>query len=273
MVKKIFHRSWSKGLALASAIFTLFPESIFSKIKIFSTWNDDVNILVARVLVCVAAFILVFIVYAIYYKRRKRVVIKGKGYSVIIQEGDLLEIDNGIKIISFDECFTTHVGNKPEDINPTSLCGQYLNLHPGIDVKKLIKKAGLQSIGKSEFKGKTCYESGRCIQDDDGNLLLAFAKLNERGKGYMTYEEYLKSLSVLWEEIETYYGQNDVYMPILGSGTTKFDSAQNPTQQELLDVMIESYTLSRHKIKLPNKIHIVYRTQDGFSVNNIDVVE
>lgn len=41
------------------------------------------------------------------------------------------------------------------------------------------------------------------------------------------------------------------------------------TQQELLDLIILSYKLSNNKIKLPNKLIIVCRKNDDFSLNNI----
>ena len=83
------------------------------------------------------------------------------------------------------------------------------------------------------------------------DLLLAFAKLDKKGLGRLTRDEYLECLTILWEEIDTYYGQTDVCIPILGSGLTRFDggSGASISQQELLNMMIWSYKLSSHKIK------------------------
>ena len=84
----------------------------------------------------------------------------------------------------------------------------------------------------------------------------------------MTREEYLDCLSLLWKEIDKHYGQNDVCIPILGSGVTRIDGV-SLSQQELLDMIIESYKLTTHKIKLPNKLYIVCKKQDDFSLNRI----
>lgn len=103
-------------------------------------------------------------------------------------------------------------------------------------------------------------------------MLLAFAKLDKNGLGRLTRDEYLKCLSVLWEEIDKYYGQKDVCIPILGAGLTRFDGGSGASipQQELLDMMIWSYKLSSHKIKSPYKLRIICRRSDDFSLDKID---
>lgn len=120
---------------------------------------------------------------------------------------------------------------------------------------------------KSKFQGKECYTSGKLIPRND-YLLLAFAKLDKYGLGRLTREEYLDCLAVLWEEIDKYYGQNDVCIPILGSGVTRMGEV-SPTQQELLDMIIYSYKLCQHKLKNSYKLHIVCMKKENFSLNRI----
>lgn len=55
------------------------------------------------------------------------------------------------KVIPFDECFTTSVGDSPTDVKPTSICGQYLEKHPIQDIQRLIDNARLKS-SKSKSK-------------------------------------------------------------------------------------------------------------------------
>lgn len=102
---------------------------------------------------------------------------------------------------------------------------------------------------------------------------MAFAKLDEKGKGrFFSRDEYLECLDLLWKEIENYYSEKDVCVPILGSGTTSFDGSAGASisQQDLLNMMIWSYRLSSHKIKAPHKLRIICKRNDGFSINNID---
>ena len=82
----------------------------------------------------------------------------------------------------------------------------------------------------------------------------------------------MECLSILWEEIDKYYGQQDVCIPILGAGLTRFDGGSGASipQQELLDMIIWSYKLSSHKIKAPYKLRIICRRSEDFSLDKID---
>jgi hypothetical protein len=174
----------------------------------------------------------------------------------------------GKKVIGFDECYTTEVGKEPYQVNPESLCGQFLSKHPNIGIATLISDTGLiNSKEHSKYKNKVCYESGSLLPYND-YLLLAFAKLNKDGLGIMSREEYLACLSKLWEEIDKYYGQEDIVIPVLGAGVTRFQG-DSLTQQQLVDIMIASYQLSSHKIKKPTTLHIVCRKSEDFSLNKI----
>ena len=96
---------------------------------------------------------------------------------------------------------------------------------------------------------------------------MAFAKLDKNGRAKLNYDEYLSCLSVLWEQLDIYHGTSDVYIPVLGSFITNFD--KNLSQQQLLEIMINSYKLSPKKMNDPFKLHIVYRKRDGFLLNEI----
>lgn len=222
------------------------------------------NIVLFKVIVLALVFILAYI----YYHCRKSVLLDGKYYDIEIQYDDLFRIPKGRILIPFDECYTTTVDDTPEGINPHSICGQFLEKHPMLDVQELIRKTNLEPYEQpSKFQNQTRYESGRVIPYQNF-FLMAFAKLDEKGLARMSLEDYLQSLWILWKELDTYYGQEDVYIPILGSGVTRFTD-QPLNQQELLDIIIESYKLAPYKIKRPNKLHIVCRKQEGFSLNKI----
>ena len=198
--------------------------------------------------------------------------IKGNNYSIQIEYGDLLEMRACKKVINFDECFTTSVGDAPSEIKPDSICGQYLKNNPIQDMQRLIDKAHLKPAkSKSKYQNKDRYDSGKLVPNGD-YLLMAFAKLDEDGLGRLfSCDEFLDCLSILWKEIDKYYAQKDVCIPILGSGVTRMDgeSGASLTQQELLDIIICSYKLSSHKIKSPYQLHIVCKERDGFSLNKI----
>ena len=256
------------AFAIISALFTFVSDDILKNYKVLKNCPDEVNIVLIHILIYIVIFILSVIVYAIYLKYRKKEYIKGHNYCIKIEYGNIFEMDNCKKVIPFDECFTTAVGSKTYEINPDSICGQYLEKYPIEDMKALIDGAQLvPRKSKSKFQGKECYTSGKLIPRND-YLLLAFAKLDKDGLGRLTREEYLDCLAVLWEEIDKYYGQNDVCIPILGSGVTRMGEV-SPTQQELLDMIIYSYKLCQHKLKNPYKLHIVCMKKEDFSLNRI----
>lgn len=263
------------AFSITSAIISFVPESLYLKIKVgmaeidyISKIQDGNFILMSRLFIFIAVLIIctIFgsIIRTFWWRRR----FKGKSYTIIVKYGNLFKQKKCKKIISFDECFTTKVGESPSDIKPDSICGQYLLANPNLNIKKLITDCGLKSLDKkSEFQKQDVYKSGSIVPNGD-YLLMAFAKLNQDGLGEMSYEEYLMCLDNLWKNIDKNYGSKSVCLPILGSGRTRFDGIQ-PSQQELLDIMIESYKLSRTKIKLPYKLYIICRKSENFTLNQI----
>lgn len=252
--------------AIISSIFTVVPEEAFKCGMFDSDWSDTAIIISNRVFVCIAVLTLSIIACYLYHCIRCSISINNKTYAIKVEYKNLIKAKKGKKIINFDECFSTNVGSKPEDIKPESICGQYLLLNPNIDLQRLISEAGVQPAGESKYKSKDAYTPGTIVPNDKF-LLTAFAKLDKKGKGYLTYEEYLDCLNVLWEQIDCYHGTDDVYVPILGSGITRL--GKDLSQQELLDIMIASYSVSPYKIKKPKVLHIVCKRQDGFSLNDV----
>lgn len=258
--------TWALGII--SAVFTLVPEALFGCYKIVPDAPCEVNIIINRVLCFLAITVLVAIIYGCYFQFRNSVNIRGKNYSVVVHYGDIFDMSKCKKVIPFDECFTTEVGQAPAQVKSTSICGQYLARYPIDNIQAIIDKAQLKPCkGKSKYKSKDKYESG-CLVPHGDYLLMAFTKLDEDGLGRMTRDEYLECLSLLWREINKHYGQTDVCIPVLGSGITRLGDNEL-TQQELLDMIIGSYKLSAHKVKAPAQLHIVCKKRDDFSINKI----
>lgn len=266
-LKQLFlNKGSSFAYAAITAIFTIVPESFFKYGFIQCNLSDTMVVVTNRLIVCVVIFTIANIIYHCYRKHRSSVVISEKTYTIQIEYGNIFDTKSGKKVINFDECFSTNVGNKPEDIKLDSVCGQYLKKYPINDMSSLIKALGIKSLGKSSFGNKDCYVPGTIIQRNDF-LLMAFAKLDKEGRGYLTYEQYLDCLDKLWEQIDLYHGTDDVYLPVLGSRITRFN--KELTQQELLDIMIASYRLSPKRLRRPNTLHIICKEREGFSLNDV----
>ena len=265
---ELIKKSSAWTLSIISGVFTVVPESFFAKIKLISSASDELNIILSRVLALILVLVVVVIIMTLYLSYRKSVQIKGHNYSIQIEYGDIFQMSSCKKVIAFDECFTTSVGSAPGDVKPTSVCGQYLNSHPIQDMQGLINATGLKPAKrKSDYKKKVRYESGRLVPNGE-YLLMAFAKLDEKGLGGLTRDQFLDALSTLWEELNTHCAQEDVCITILGSGITRM-KGESLTQQQLLDIIIASYQLSSHKIKSPYKLRIVCQKRDDFSLNKI----
>lgn len=275
--------TWAFGVV--TVFFTFVPESFFEKHKWITLTTsqhckwlsgldiNDINITISRIMCFIFIFIGTSLIYLIYLNLNKRIKIKGENYLIQVEYGDIQKVKNCKRVINFDECFTSQVGDKIADINPKSICGQYLRKHTDLDIQQLIVDANIKPAQrKSKYQKKICYDSGTIVPNGD-DLLMAFAKLDEKGKGrFFSCNEYLQCLELLWKELENYYSEKDVCVPILGAGTTSFDGGAGASisQQDLLDMMIWSYRLSSHKIKFPHKLRIICKKNKEFSINNID---
>lgn len=262
----LFGKGSTSAYAVVSTVFAFVPEEAFKYGFFPCEWSENVIVTVNRVFLFLLFFALSNIIYYCYRKNRKSVTLSDRNTVIKIEYADLFKVKGGKKVINFDECFTSTVGPRPEDIKPDSICGQYLMKYPIEDFSSLLRNAGITPCGKSKFKDKDSYEPGILIPKEDF-FLMAFAKLDEDGLGRHTYESYLQCLDKLWEQIDLYHGTDDVYLPILGSRITRFD--KDLTQQELLDIMIASYRLNPNRLKKPNTLHIVCKEREDFSLNDI----
>lgn len=275
MWKKFFIKVLQKASYIITLAFTLLPESVFKEyvlidIPLLLDNPDTQNVLINRLLAIVVICIVVFVFMLLYLKFKKTCSIENSiyNYSITVERGDIFKQKNCKIVIAFDECFTTKIGDSIGDIKPNSICGQYLAQHTDLDINDLIIKSGRKPVGKSKYKQRPKYKIGTVLQNGD-DLLLAFTRLDEEGRGRLTKKEYIKCLDLLWKEIAQYTDSNekDICMPILGSGITLFEDGYI-SQQELLDIIIWSYKLNIHKTGA--KLRILYRDTRGFSVNNID---
>lgn len=266
---KFLRKCFFWALDVAAIVFTIVPESVFGEYKLIEKCSDNKNVIVNRILLIGVIFVAVIILYTIARFLRCRKTIKNGNYSICIEYGDLFK-KKGKKVIAFDECFTTEIGETAPCIKSNSVCGQFLQKYSADDVQQKIENAHLrQAAGRSHFQNKISYEIGQIVPYNEEFLLTPFAKLDESGLGYMpTKEDYLNFLALLWKEIDENYGTSNVYVTIFGSGRTHmFDGLLTP--QDLLDMMICSYRLSDHKIKSPYRLCIVCRRKDGVSLNKI----
>ena len=159
MIKR-FKIHFAKALGIIGVIFTFVPENMLKTHKLLSHTSDEVNIIFNRGLIFVIVLLLTILCSFIYRKCRKHIDINGKNYNIRIQENDLFEMKDCKKVIPFDECFTTKVGDAPDEINPRSICGQYITKYPiqEWEIQNLISIAQLQPANsRSKYQNKIRY--------------------------------------------------------------------------------------------------------------------
>lgn len=280
---KIVKRGFVGSFAVFSVLMTFLPESIFSNCCFISKdiienskhfqWLDvdGCNITIMRLLIF-AALLVISILVSFGYSKIRKVRIEGNNYTIVVEYGNLLKKKKCQRLINFDECFTTTVGTSTADIKANTVCGQYLIQNPNLNMQSLINKSEVKPSGRrSKYKNSICYEPGTIVANGN-DLLMAFTRLESNGKSMkFTVEEYSKCLEALWEEIDNHFCNMDVCIPVLGSGIARFENgiSQSIPKQELVDLMISSYKLSPHKLKNNNKLHIVCRRSDDFSMDKV----
>ena len=70
-----------------------------------------------------------------------------------------------------------------------------------------------------------------------------------------------------WNEIDRVYAGKSISMPLLGSGQTRIKDKIDISDQELLELLIWTFKVSRIKIKYPSKISIIIHSDNKDKIN------
>lgn len=253
-------------VVIIGVLFTFIPESLFLLGFIEVEWLPEIVIIVNKLILLIFIGVIIALYNAFF---RKSVSYSGSDYTIKVEYSDIFSKSDCVKVINFDEIFTTSIGLNTADVKETSVCGQFLSERPDFDIDTILADSKVKPSSKSAYNNIDSYKPGTTIpfKDDKGEyLLLAFAKLDSEGRGCFTREEFLDCLNTLWCELDKYCREKDVVIPILGSGITRF-KCETLTHQQLLDIIIMSYKLFPVKIK--KTLHIVCKEKDEFSLNKI----
>lgn len=265
LIKKTFS-IYSKILAVISTIFSI--------VVIFLPWDryDDIIVYfigIAFLILLILAYLFCVLIYWFYTKRLRKIKIKINGSEIIICSGDIFSFDkNYLKIIAFNSRFDTHVGDGI--IDSLSLNGIYLNkfykTSEEIDYlnKKIIKDNHLNKlltkVGGENSEHKE-YKLGSIYKNNDF-LLLAFTRFDVNNNArFTTLNELSDCFLRMWTEIDELKGSCSIAIPLLGSGRTtrigKKGAELNVSNQELLELILSTFKISRIKIRKPANIIIV----------------
>jgi hypothetical protein len=183
-----------------------------------------------------------------------------------------------LKVIAFNEYFDTHVDDKI--ISKRTLNGKYVNerinnieeFDRSLELE-LAEKVTYFNENRKEGKKKK-YKLGTIFQHDN-YLLTAFSKFDANNRAHLYMNDYINFLINFWNEVDIVYGGRTVVIPLLGSGMTRFKEYDTVSEQELLELLIWSFKVSRIKFKHPAHVCIVIHksSKDKISFYKLRSVE
>lgn len=177
-----------------------------------------------------------------------------------ICEGDLFECD-GFKVLAFNEFFDTQVDG--EIIFENTLNGKFIlkeypdpaPLDEKIENDHHAAECITETVKRTKGKNQR-YKLGTIVKDGQ-YFLLGFSKFDGDNRAYLEMDEYVTCLMNMWNECDIHYGGNSVVLPLLGAGITRFRGYENISDQELLEILIWTFKVSRIRFQYPAKAKIV----------------
>lgn len=191
-----------------------------------------------------------------------------------IRFGDIF-IEPEWKVICFNEYFDTQVDNVI--ISEGSLNGKYIQEHvddvSGLDRRlerdnHLMKRVAGNNTDRDHGK-KIKYKLGTIFKDGD-YLLTAFTRFDNDNRAFISMQEYISFLMNFWNEIDIVYGGKSVAVPLMGSGITRFKD-YNINEQELLELIIWSFKVSRVKFVYPSRVSVILHISVRDKINLYDL--
>jgi hypothetical protein len=232
---------------------------IFSFISILIDIPDNFKLGVSVGLILV--FFIIYIILWVKANSLNKVRLKINNSVVDIKIGDIFK-ENDFKVIAFNEYFDTLVDNKV--ISDRTLNGIYINklvddldaLNKSIDSDEHCNEKIIEINDNRKCGKKKKYRLGTIFQHND-YLLTAFSKFDNDNRAYLYMSDYINFLLNFWNEVDIIYAGRSISIPLLGSGITRFKEYNMISEQELLELLIWSFKVSRIKFTYPSQVVIV----------------
>lgn len=223
--------------------------------------------------VALGVIVLVYIGIWIHANVRRSIRLKINNSEVEVYFGDIFEDAAELKAISFNEYFDTKVDNKV--ISKGSLHGQFIEkFYSGrVDVLDGIiasdEHLPVMIAGENPTRSagkKTKYKLGAVCMAEE-YLLIALSRFDANNKAFLEISDYISCLLTFWNEVDGVYNGRTLALPVLGSGITRFRDYENISDQELLELIIWTFKLSRIKFTYPSKVKIVVWEKKSEKIN------
>lgn len=223
--------------------------------------------LIAAAVSLVAIYLLIWI--KANFKRSAKLYINSS--TLIIKQGDIFQ-EEGLKAIAFNEYFDTLANDII--IAKSSLNGIYLSTLNNTEISQLdraikndvrLKDRVAENVNGRQPGKKIKYRLGSVFTNGDF-LLVAFSHFDSSNRANLTLKEYVGCLVNMWDEIDQVYGGRSVVVPLMGSGITRFKDTQ-VQPEELLNILIWTFKVSRVKFTYPAKVTIVIHSSIADKIN------
>jgi hypothetical protein len=207
------------------------------------------------------------------FKRSTKLSINGS--ALVVKVGDIFK-QRGLKAVAFNEYFDT-VANDVL-ISKSSLNGKYLLKLSPQKLRSLDKRIASDSRLKDRVQAqntarqtgkKTSYKLGSIFVDDE-YLLVAFSRFNQHNQAELTLKEYVTCMVNFWDEVDQVYAGRSVSLPLMGAGITRFKDAE-VQPQELLNILIWTFKISRVKFKHPANATMIIHSSMADKINLYDL--
>lgn len=196
------------------------------------------------------------------YKYGKTIKLMIGQNSVTIKYANIFN-ENAWRVIPVDTCF--HADFDHGIISETSLHGQFIrpsnDQEPGHgevdEIKKAVEQEAVRLKITKENNEKYHFQRGTVIPYrglDGMYLMVALNELNENNESSTTMADYEIALLRMWREISRVYNGNDIAIPLLGGGITRFEDCQDDTFTLLRCILC---TLNTSKVHFSSNISIV----------------
>ena len=178
--------------------------------------------------------------------------------------GDIFRTE-GYKVIGCDTHFHTAVDDVI--ISKKSLHGKLVLEHGRIEeIKEAVRKDAERLNLKPDENGLYTFPLGSIVRydssvDDQTYLMLAMTELNDNYESHTTMAKYEQMLMHMWKEINRVYASNDIALPILGDGITRFDDRPK-NKNALLRCMVCTLNASGRIYNSKIKIVIYGKSKD-----------
>lgn len=199
------------------------------------------------------------------YKAKKGVSIKIRGIKVNIRQGDIFSA-NGWKVIAFNEFFDTTVDNIV--IAHNTLNGIFIDNHV-VDLADLqntiANTVDNPKLKRTTRSGRFVYPLGRIITYKNDFMLLAFTHF-DNNEAHLTQKDYEDCLRVMWTEICRTYANRPIFIPLLGSGITRFDGTPHKSNADLLKCMLCTLRTCEANINQPITILLKEKAMQDINI-------